>query len=206
MEAILYLRSLKNSTTLCKETLSKNKSVSHPSPIIFNSLDAQCKKTHHKSWKMNWARAMTIALGGYNFYHLGISKPMGIPLAEYVYKLKGRKRLDFLYYFDFYLLFGGALGASIAVPFCNKLGRIKTLMWLELISFIACVMLIFENVYVLFLARGILGGACSSNVTIALIAINEMFSSDMRGKASLLMYAGVTTAILFAYFMPLFYN
>jgi MFS family permease len=170
-------------------------------------IDTKSKNNvHHKSKFKNWLTALTISLGGYFFFHVGIFNPMADPMATYTYNLSGKEKKDFVSRSNSFLLWGGAIGVLAIGSISDKLGRVKTLLYLEILSLITSGLFYLENIYLLYIARMLAGVICASNSTLGLITINEMYTSDIRGLAGLILYLIITVSILIAYFIPYLFD
>lgn len=140
--------------------------------------------------------------GTYHFgYYNGIFNPLGEPLLKHVYNITDKSQLATLEgNLNMYFTMGGLLAVIFSGKIADKIGRIKLLTYLELLSLVTYSLYSMKNLNILLTARFISGIISSTNAAIGLVAIKEMMPEKKISFGGLFLYLCLTSFILIAWF------
>lgn len=154
-----------------------------------------------KSKAANYLRAIALAMGGYYFgYYIGIFNPLGTPLVERVYNRTGDAKDDLVGSINLYFTLGAAISVFISGPLADFFGRIRLILFCEVIAVLTCALYWIESVPVLLGVRFLSGIITGINAGIVPVTLTEMFPSSLTGFGGLFFYFALSSHILLGSF------
>lgn len=140
-------------------------------------------------------------MGGYYFgYYIGIFNPLGEPLAEKVYGYSGEKKISLIGNINLYFTVGAAVSVFLCSHISDIFGRVRLVIFLELLALFTCYTYTIQNITVLLITRTVCGVIVGLNSTILPVALTEMFPGSVRGFGGFVGYFAVSSFILLGWF------
>lgn len=153
---------------------------------------------------MNWFRAIVLAFGGYYCgFAFRIMNPIMIPFAVHVYNLEEGSE-DFLRFesnSNTYYTVGGFISVCLGGFLFNTFGRVRVLIFLEMISVGLAYPYTIKNIQLFYWLRFTTGIVASINFSMGVMTIKELFPRSIYGTSGLITYLvftifGFTTSLI----------
>ena len=169
------------------------------------------KKTYSEKLKslternkfMNWVIMLSLVLSiNFSGYYIVISNVMAQPLTKFVYGLDKRQQsIKTGEFGTFYAL--GALFAKLTISLVTRyIGRVKSVLILEVVKIIICMMYRIPDLRVLLTMRLVTGIASGYQTSIVPLIGNEMMPRSIGTIGGAMYYTNQTLFMLIASLMP----
>jgi len=158
-----------------------------------------------KSALLNGVKAVFLGLGGIYFgYYISIMNVMGEPIANNILNITDKtERGNVIGNLNFLYSIAAAFSALFTGLITKHLGRIRTLLAMEVLMIVAGLLYSQKNVYFLYVARVISGASVSLNQAVGSITMVELLPPSISGGGNVFIYFCITISILASNLIPL---
>lgn len=153
--------------------------------------------SNSKSRIYNWLTCITLGSSGIFFgFSLSIFNPMGTPVLKHIYGIESEiDRAEIIGNIFMLTAFGCMLMVTVSGYLIERIGRIKSLLFCEILTIIAILLLTVKNLAILYLARFLTGLVFSMGVPFGQVVLKELLPADFWNRGGLITYVCITFGI-----------
>jgi len=155
----------------------------------------------------NMIIAATLALSGYGIgYYVSIMNSMGTPLLVGVYHLNEEERLSALGNLTFLFPVGAMIGVLLCGKIMDYYGRKFLVTYIDLAAIFVIAIHLIENLYILLIARFLMGFVSTLYALPATIMMVECLPRKVSALGNIIVYSVVTFSLLGTFIQQLLFS